>query len=94
MPLDSGLVFANPIPIEQSIAKGELDAIIAQALRDAEESGSTGSRNTPFVLKRIREISDGRSVSANRALIESNVTRGTRVAVHLAKMRLSDEMSG
>lgn len=66
-----------------------MDAIITQALRDAENSGITGSRNTPFVLKRIREITKGGSVSANQALVEANVVRGTRVAVHLAKLEQS-----
>ncbi len=63
-----------------------MDAIIAQALRDAKSSGSTGSDNTPFVLKRIREITKGTSVTANQALVEANVARATRVAVHLANI--------
>ena len=63
-----------------------MDAVINQAIGDAEASGASGSANTPFVLKRIREITDGRSVSANRALIEANVARGTRIAVHLARI--------
>ena len=82
-PLKSGLLLANPIPAEHSIAKPEMDAIISQAIRDAENAGSTGSANTPFVLNRIREITKGGSVSANRALVESNVIRGTKVATEL-----------
>lgn len=66
-----------------------MDAIITQALRDAEKSGATGSDNTPFVLKRIREITNGGSVSANEALVEANVARGTRVAVQLAEIERS-----
>ncbi|KAL9126465.1 MAG: hypothetical protein Q9217_004486 [Psora testacea] len=86
IPVRSGLLFANPIPAEHSISKDEIDVVIAQALADAETSGSTGSDNTPFVLKRIHEITSGASVTANCALIESNVTRGTKVAVELAKL--------
>ena len=63
-----------------------MDTIIEQALRDARESGSTGSENTPFVLKRIREITKGESITANRALVEANVIRGTKVAVHLSDL--------
>ena len=84
--LSSGLLFANPIPAEHSIPKDQMDGIIAQALCDAQKSGSTGSDNTPFLLKRIREITNGSTVKANRALIEANVARGTKVAVHLAKL--------
>lgn len=86
LPLTSGVLFANPIPAEHSIVKNEMDTIIAQALRDARESGAVGSGNTPFVLKRIREITKGESVTANRALVEANVTRGTKVAIHLANL--------
>ena len=86
MPLTSGLLFANPIPAEYSIAKSQMDTIIARALRDAQESGTTGSENTPFVLKRIRELTKGESVIANRALVEANVARGTKVAVHLSNL--------
>ena len=62
-----------------------MDMIIAQALRDAQESGSAGNENTPFVLNRIREITKGGSITANRALVEANVACGTKVAVHLLK---------
>ena len=65
-----------------------MDTIIEQALRDARESGSIGSENTPFVLERIREITKGQSVTANRALVEANVVRGTKVAVHLSDLEL------
>ena len=87
MRLKSGLLFANPIPAEHSIPKAKIDAIILQALQDAKAAGSKGNQNTPFVLQRIRELTQGGSVTANRALIESNVLRGTRIAVELSKLR-------
>ena len=83
--IESGLLFANPIPAKYSIAKGEMDIIMSQALRDAEEAGSVGSDNTPFVLRRIREITSGGSVTANQALVEANVARGTKIAVKLQR---------
>ena len=86
-PLDSGILFANPIPVEHDIAKSEMDAVIHQALQDAKSLGSSGSGYTPFILKRIREITNGKSVRANRALVEANVARGTKVAVHLERIR-------
>ncbi len=63
-----------------------MDTIIAEALRHAREAGSVGSENTPFILKRIREITKGESVTANRALVEANVARGSKVAVHLSNL--------
>lgn len=87
IPVQSGLLLANPVPEENSIAKQEMDAIISQAVHDAEVAGSTGSANTPFVLNRIRELSSGGSIEANRALIEANVIRGTKVAVLVSSMQ-------
>lgn len=84
--IGSGLVLANPIPHEHSFALREMEEVISQALSDAEEAGSTGSRNTPFVLNRIRELTGGRSVISNRGLVESNVARATRVAVELSRL--------
>lgn len=91
-PLQSGLLFANPVPEDAGLSKGELDVIICTAVDEAEEQGIHGAANTPFVLKRIRELSNGRTVVANKALIEANVIRGTKVATELAK--LEDEGRG
>jgi len=68
-----------------------MDKIIEEALRLADEQGFKGSDNTPFVLAKIKELSGGRSVAANRALVESNVARATKVAVELAKLEESDK---
>ncbi|KAL8906660.1 MAG: hypothetical protein Q9171_006183 [Xanthocarpia ochracea] len=84
--LSSGLLFANPVPSRHSIPKTQMDAIMARAILDAEESGSTGSDNTPFILARIRELTGGQTILANRALIEANVIRGTRVACELSEL--------
>ncbi|KAL8675081.1 MAG: hypothetical protein Q9168_000564 [Polycauliona sp. 1 TL-2023] len=94
--LSTGLLFANPVPSRHSIPKSQMDAIITQAIQDAKKSGSTGSDNTPFILARIRELTGGQSVTANRALIEDNVIRGTRVALELSKLEqnISDQADG
>ncbi|KAG2414245.1 hypothetical protein HFD88_003436 [Aspergillus terreus] len=86
LPLSSGMHFANPVPLEQSIPMHEMDAIIEEAIRLAEVEGFRGSDNTPFVLGKIKELSGGKSVAANRALVEANVERATKVAVELAKL--------
>lgn len=80
------MFFANPIPAEHSIPKSEIDQAIAEAVRDAEMQGISGHANTPFILARIKELTQGRSIPANRALIESNVARATKVAVELSKL--------
>ena len=87
LPLCSGLFFANPVPEEHSIQKSELDEIMAQAIHDARATGFVGSDNTPYILQRIRELTSGASVTANRALVEANVARGAKVAVEFHRLR-------
>lgn len=89
IPVSSGIHFANPVPLEQSIPKHEMDQVIEQAIHQAEAEGHHGSDNTPFVLAKIKQLSGGKSVAANRALIESNVKRATKVAVELVKFEQS-----
>lgn len=92
-PFHSGLLFANPVPEQSAMAREEIDSIITMAVAEAEEKGIGGSANTPYILKRIRELSKGASVKANEALIEANVVRGTKVAVELAKLERRDGAS-
>ena len=87
--LQSGLLFANPIPEEHSIPKSEIDQAIAEAVQDAERRGISGHANTPFILARIKELTQGKSILANTALIESNVARATKVAVELSFLKSS-----
>lgn len=61
-----------------------MDIIIHEALKEADAAGITGKDNTPFVLNKIKELSGGKSLPANRALIASNVKRGTMIAKELA----------
>lgn len=65
-----------------------MNRIIEEALSRADRAGIIGAANTPFVLNAIKEISEGASIHANRALIEANVIRGTRVAIELSKLEL------
>lgn len=81
------MLFANPIPQEWALEKSKIDHAIKAAVTEAAEKGFHGHRNTPFILSRIKELTDGKSVPANRALVESNVAIATRVAVELAKLR-------
>lgn len=91
--LSSGLLFANPISAKFSIPKEKMDVIIAQALQDAGTAGATGKDNTPFVLSRIRELTHGDTVTANRSLIEANVIRGTKIAVQYAALETESHRS-
>ncbi|KAF2634189.1 hypothetical protein P280DRAFT_464015 [Massarina eburnea CBS 473.64] len=82
--IESGLLFANPVPEDAAIPKATMDSVIEEALRQADASSITGKDNTPFVLAKVKELTKGLSIPANRALIESNVRRATIVARELA----------
>ncbi|KAI1176251.1 Indigoidine synthase A like protein-domain-containing protein [Nemania sp. FL0916] len=84
--IESGLLFANPIPEKDSIPGKEMSRIIEQAVREADEEGAHGFRNTPFILGRIRELTKGASAPANKALVRSNVERAAKVAGALSRL--------
>ena len=88
--LQSGLLLANPVPADSSISREELDRIISQAIQMAEEASASGSANTPFVLDAIKTLTQGRSVTANLALVAGNVKRGAEVARRLSSLRLEE----
>ena len=84
--VESSLLFANPIPQEHAIPKSDMEAVIDLAVREAAERGFSGNENTPYILKRIRELTDGRSVPANKHLVQSNVARASKIAIELSKI--------
>ena len=91
--LTSGQLFANPIFEKHSLPKPMMDRIMNQAVQEAEQQGIYGNDNTPFVLSRIRSLTQGATVHANRELVHANVVRGTKVAVELAKLYLQEQVS-
>lgn len=84
--IESGMLFANPIPEEHAIPRAEMEEVIRVAVREADEKGFTGSRNTPYVLTRIRQLTNERSVTSNKYLVQANVARAAKVAVELSKL--------
>ena len=84
--LATGLVFAVPVPEAAALPRDEADAAIEQALAEADAAGIHGPAATPWVLRRVAELTDGRSVEANVALIEHNAEVAARIAVALAAL--------
>ena len=84
--IETGTLMANPVPAEHEIPVSVLNPIIEQAVREANEQGAHGNENTPFILKRIRELTNGRSVPANKALVRSNVERAAKLATAVSKL--------
>ncbi|WP_027865954.1 pseudouridine-5'-phosphate glycosidase [Massilia alkalitolerans] len=81
--LAGGVVVSNPVPAESAMPVEEIDAIIRQALGEAEAQGVKGKAVTPFLLARIKELTEGRSLATNIALVKHNALVGARLAVAL-----------
>jgi pseudouridine-5'-phosphate glycosidase len=81
--LSGGVVVSNPVPLEAAMPKEEIDRITEQALREADEQGVSGKAVTPFLLSRIKELTGGRSLATNIALVKHNALVGARLAVAL-----------
>ncbi|MEC5163300.1 MULTISPECIES: pseudouridine-5'-phosphate glycosidase [unclassified Janthinobacterium] len=83
--LKGGVVVGNPVPAADAMQKDEIDAITAQALAEAAQGGVKGKQVTPFLLARIKQLTGGRSLATNIALVKNNA----RVGAALARAMLS-----
>jgi len=83
--LQSGMLVANPAPAEIEIPLNEMSVHIGNALSDAHKQGIMGKALTPYLLGRIVELTEGRSLVTNRALAINNVKLGAQIAVSLAE---------
>lgn len=84
-----GVLVAAPIPASAELDAATLDAVLADAVRDAESGGVVGAAVTPFVLGRIAEVTGGDSIPANLALAEHNAAVAAEIAVALAGSAVS-----
>ncbi|MDE3080662.1 MAG: pseudouridine-5'-phosphate glycosidase [Paracoccaceae bacterium] len=85
--LPGGQLVANPIPAADEIPRAELAPVIAQALAEAEAQGIAAKAVTPFLLQRIFELTAGRSLAANIALVLNNARLGAAIAAEIAARR-------
>lgn len=75
-----GLLVCAPIPPEDEIPRQVIEPFIERALHDASEQKVVGNAVTPFLLRRLDEITVGKSVRANIALLKNNVAVGAEIA--------------
>jgi len=81
-----GLLIANPIPQDHALEEAAIEARIAEAVADAKTQGVGKKEATPFLLKRVVELSGGQSLEANVALIKNNAMLAAQAAVELMKL--------
>ena len=83
--LHTALLVTVPVPAQAALPRNEADRAIATAIADAEAADVHGPAATPFVLERVAELTSGRSVAANLALIENNARVAADIATSLAR---------
>jgi pseudouridine-5'-phosphate glycosidase len=83
--LASGILIANPIPEEEALSRSYVNRIINKAVLEAAKKGIKGKGLTPYLLGRINELSEGKCLAANIALIKNNARVGAKIARALLK---------
>ncbi|BCH23068.1 MULTISPECIES: pseudouridine-5'-phosphate glycosidase [unclassified Mesorhizobium] len=76
----TGLLIANPIPEAAALDHSGIDATIAAAVEEARQRGISGKEVTPFLLARLNELTSGKSLEANIALVLNNAALAARIA--------------
>ncbi len=85
MCLKGGQLVTNPIPQKDEIPAATLAPIIDQALDEADAQNISAKAVTPFLLGRIFELTDGRSLTANIALVRNNARLAAQIAIAMGK---------
>lgn len=83
--LRGGMLIGCPVPEDEEIPFEKMDGVIKEALKDCEKEGITGKRITPFLLGRVKDLTEGRSLEANINLVVNNARLGADIAKELCK---------
>ena len=86
MGLKGGAVIANPIPKEYEMDPLVINKAIDSAIREAEEKKIKGKESTPFLLAKVKELTEGASLDSNIRLVYNNAKVGAQIAVELSKL--------
>ena len=88
--LKGGLLLTNPIPEEYAMPEDKMNKCIDDAVRMASELGIHGKQVTPFLLDKIKTLTEGKSLEANIKLVLNNAKLGAEVAKELCKESAND----
>ncbi|XP_069689386.1 pseudouridine-5'-phosphate glycosidase-like isoform X2 [Periplaneta americana] len=85
--MNSGVLLAVPIPEEDAMEGSEIEEAINEALKEAKNRGIKGKEVTPFILNKVMNLTDGKSLTSNIALIKNNAKVAAQVAIELEKLQ-------
>lgn len=81
--LKGGVLVTCPIPEKDEIPADEINAVIDKAIEEAEENGIKGKESTPFLLSKVKDLTEGRSLEANIKLVLNNAEIGAKIACNI-----------
>ncbi|KAF7998596.1 hypothetical protein HCN44_011004 [Aphidius gifuensis] len=84
--INSGLIFAVPLPESVALDSSEIEKFIDMAIRECDDKCIRGKSVTPYLLKRLTDLTEGRSLTANKVLIKNNAAVAADIAVKLSKL--------
>ncbi|MCS7270451.1 MAG: pseudouridine-5'-phosphate glycosidase [Gemmataceae bacterium] len=79
----SAVLVVQPCPAEVALSTDLCEQWLAQAETEAQAAGCGSAERTPFILRRLAELSGGRTLLANRALLVANARLAAQIAIHL-----------
>ncbi|MGQ9901624.1 MAG: pseudouridine-5'-phosphate glycosidase [Fimbriimonadales bacterium] len=83
-PLGTAMLVVQPPPAPYALDPTELEAMLQEAMGACAAAGITGAATTPWLLQRLAQLSEGRTVAVNRALLEANARLAGTIAYTLA----------
>ena len=78
--LNSALLVTVPPPEDAAMPATEVENAISQAIDEAEKADITGQALTPYLLDRIKDLTSGKSLKANLALLKNNASVAASIA--------------
>ena len=85
--LSGGILITNPIPEQYAMDKDVINTVIIAALNDAQRDGIKGKEVTPYLLKKIVELTGGDSLESNIQLVLNNAAVGAEIAKAYSKIK-------
>ena len=83
MNLKGGVVISNPIPTKFQLDYQSINKIINEAVLESKEKRVVGKEITPFLLAKVKELTDGKSLEANIQLVYNNAKLAAQIAAHI-----------
>ena len=83
--INGGVLITNPIPKTFELELTMMNEAINKAIIEAEKEKITGKEITPYLLSKVNEITQGKSLNANIKLIQNNAVLASKIAIHYMK---------